>query len=1092
MTTMSSVFVDTSRFVMAKAVATSAADLTLNTLMTNYDKELNEYFGLIASCQDMESFKKETKDFFKRCITSAGVDDSNAENVANKLMGLAQGDVSYNDLLQLALVSEGESLVTEVEGGDLSNAALIKTQIVEFMKYRAPINAVAEFIDYLKKASQTVEDADEIADMTEKKTEFYEEETDLMKLLLDLRNLLIQYDAFNASESLTKTIEDTKKKLGEGEGTYKSRYQVIHKKIVFDLYNTKNITATSLSTINTSAEGNVQKSTKKVWKLVDEEKQVKDPETGEIKTVVEQVYKEVEEEYIDVEKAVKKFFLEMTDYKIAEENFVNSAKDKNFISSKENLTQTYTDSTKNDIYAVQYLAKSLVPLKNTGHPESFRVAANNLVNAKADLDATYAAAKNLSEPEKSEILSPFVTITYHNGDCNASVKTHADNVSEYYGFTSSYFKLYNDYVNRINGISGQATNAERDSLSIAGKGVVGCTARTATNNEIIAIYNDINKARTRFVNAKTKAEAIISKVEAIEKAYEEYNKAFNAWDTAANVSELDGYESDEDIVNVDRNEINNKKQGSYTDQDSTTQMLAKIKQEDINALKTRFNNIKMLMGDAIEAIDDCTYNGTSICQIESLETAIYVAAINQSSFKHADLEAVAFNFATPTLLPVVGPENSPVIYDGQLKLRDDIYEYFKKYILEDDDEGSDSSEGETAKNKIEEMGEKAADNADDSGQLGNNAKELKDSPSRPSKEGSTVTSQSKARAEGKKDIDNASSFASDLFGSFTSTVSTMAVNFRDDLLISDYIMSMFSYDTFENEGKLNYALEKGGYSLSSVSAWNDKKSSYDETFKDTKKTFIYNKTLRNNMINNDTCYSYGNEIEYILYGGSNKANKASAYASIYLLRYVFDLPAVFKAYWNHGVTVSIATAVQGASLGIIPIPLTKLVICLALTAIEAALDMNAIRSGLGVPLVKLQENLFCSLPDPKSFDKSSMKLEYGEDSDAENTDKIGTGGLYFRYGDYLRFFLIFGLMSSEKEKSICLRTADVIQANMRTIGGKDSKFLLSKSQVYYKIDAEVSFEPLMLKIPFNSGIIGDTLDEISEWNQMDVTMVRGY
>jgi len=1090
MMTMGSVFVDTSRFVMAKSVATSAADLTLNTLMTNYDKELNEYFGLIASCQDMESFKKETKDFFKRCIISAGVEETDAGNVANTLMGIVDGDTNYNDLLQLALVSEGESLVTEVDDGDLSNASLIKTQIVEFMKYRAPINAVAEFLDYLTKASKTVEDADEITDMTEKKTEFYEEETDLMKLLLDLRNLLIQYDAFNASESLTVTIENTKKKLGEGENTYKSRYQVIHKKIVFDLYNTKDIIATNLSTINTSATGDIQTSTRKVWKWVNEEKKVKDPETGETTTVIEPVYKEVEEEYIDVEKAVKKFFLEMTNYKIAEKNFVDSAKNKNFISSTENLTQTYTDSTKNDIYAVQYLAKSLVPLKNTGHPESFRVAANNLVNAKADLDATYNAVKNLSEPEKSELLNPVKTITYHNGDCTGSVKTHADNVSEYYQSTASYFKLYNDFANRINGISAEVVKEGKDSLSIAAKGTVGSNARTMTNNEIVDIYNDINAARTRFVNAKAKAEAIISKVEAIEKAYEEYNKAFDAWDTAANVSELDGYEDPKEIVNVDRKEINNKKQGSYTDKDSTTQMLAKIKQEDINALKTRFNNIKMLMGDAIEAVDDCTYNGTSICQIDNLESAIYVAAINQSSFKYADLEAVAFNFAIPSLLPVVDPQNSPVIYDDQLKLRDDIYEYFKKYILEDDDEGSDSSKGEKAKDDIEKMGEAKADSVADSGQLGKNGKELKDSASRPSAEGSTITSQSKDRGDG-KDIDKASSFATDLFKNFSGTVSSLAVNLRDDLLISDYIMSMFSYDTFENEGKLDYALDKEDYSLSTVGAWNTDKGNYSEDFKNEKKTFKYNKTLRNNMINDANCYSYGNEVEYILYGGSNTANKASAYASIYLLRYVFDLPAVFMAYWNHSLTISIATAVQAASLGIIPIPLTKLVICLALCAIEAALDMNAIRSGLGVPLVKGKENLFCTLPDADDVAENSTKLEYSEDS-AENTDKIGTGGFYFRYGDYLRFFLLFGLMSSEKEKSICLRTADVIQANMRTIGGKDSKFLLSKSQVYYKIDAKVSFEPLMLKIPFNSGIIGDTLEEISEWNQMDVTMVRGY
>ena len=1080
MLTLGSVFVDTSRFVMAQSVATSAADLTLNTLMTNYDKELNEYFGLIASCQDMEEFKKETKSFFKRCITSAGVEATDADYFTNKIFAIAEGDVSYDDLLQLALVSEGDSLVTEVEDGDLSNASLIKTQIVEFMKYRAPINAVSDFLSNLLDASKTVEDADEIAEMTEKKTEFYEEENNLMRLLLDLRNLLIQYDAFNANESLTVTIENTKKKLGEGEGSYKSRYEAIHKKIVFDLYNTGGIKAVSQATLS-NYSGNVVKSVETVEKITT----TTDPETGETKTKIESV----QEEVVDLEKAIKNFFREMTNYKTAETNFVNSAKNNNFISDKNNLTQTYTSNTKSDIYDVQYLAKALFPIKNSGYADAFKNAANNLKKAKANLDATYNAVKGMSDTiEKDLILNDRKTITYHNGNVTGTIKTHADNVTEYYNFCTKYFSLYNDFANRITSMSAEAVKAEKDSLSIASSGV-GCVVRTKTNAEVVAIYNDITAARTRFSNAKAKAEAIVSKVEAIEKAYEEYNSAFNAWDTAANTSELDGYEDPKEIVNVDRNEINNKKQGSYTDKDSTSKVLGKIKQEHITELKTRFNNIALLMGDAIDAIDECKYNGTPIAEIHSIDAAIYAANVTEASFNRSKLNAVKFNFTVPSLLPVVGPENSPVIYDEQLQLRDDVYEYFKKYIKEDDDEGS-SSEGEDAKNAIEEMGEKESDSVDDSGQLGVGGMELNQSGNRPSAEGSTDTSQDRDRGDG-KDIDKASSFASDLFKNFSGTLSQLVVDLRDDLLISDYIMSMFSYDTFESEGKLDYALDKQDYSLSTVSAWNTKKAGLSEIWTNEDKTFKYNKTLRNNMINDANCYSYGNEVEYILYGGSNLKNKASAYSSIYLLRYVFDLPAIFMTYWNHTTTIAIATSVQAASLGIIPIPLTKLVICLALCAVEAALDMNAIRSGLGVPLVKKRENLFCSLPtvDP---DSKTTTLTYTEDSD-ENTDKIGTGGAYFRYGDYLRFFLIFGLMNGEKEKSICLRTADVIQANMRKIGGDSAKgFLLSKSQVYYKIDAEVSFEPLMLKLAINSSTVGDLLEEIGEWNTMDVAMVRGY
>ena len=53
---ISSIFVDLSRVHLSKTTAESAADLALNTLLTNYDAELSEYYGLIGSCQDLTEF----------------------------------------------------------------------------------------------------------------------------------------------------------------------------------------------------------------------------------------------------------------------------------------------------------------------------------------------------------------------------------------------------------------------------------------------------------------------------------------------------------------------------------------------------------------------------------------------------------------------------------------------------------------------------------------------------------------------------------------------------------------------------------------------------------------------------------------------------------------------------------------------------------------------------------------------------------------------------------------------------------------------------------------------------------------------------
>ena len=47
-------FGDISRVELSKAEASSAGDLALYSLMSHYDEELKEYYGLVASCQNIE------------------------------------------------------------------------------------------------------------------------------------------------------------------------------------------------------------------------------------------------------------------------------------------------------------------------------------------------------------------------------------------------------------------------------------------------------------------------------------------------------------------------------------------------------------------------------------------------------------------------------------------------------------------------------------------------------------------------------------------------------------------------------------------------------------------------------------------------------------------------------------------------------------------------------------------------------------------------------------------------------------------------------------------------------------------------------
>ena len=72
---VSSLFVDLSRVHMSKAMTESSADLALNTLLTNYDADLSDWYGMVASCQNVDDFYTVSAQYFLRTISSQNLSD---------------------------------------------------------------------------------------------------------------------------------------------------------------------------------------------------------------------------------------------------------------------------------------------------------------------------------------------------------------------------------------------------------------------------------------------------------------------------------------------------------------------------------------------------------------------------------------------------------------------------------------------------------------------------------------------------------------------------------------------------------------------------------------------------------------------------------------------------------------------------------------------------------------------------------------------------------------------------------------------------------------------------------------------------------
>ena len=165
---IASLMVDMSRLNLAKSMAASAGDLTLNTALTNYDSELKTIYGLFATAQNMDEMMESLEEYYRQSIVAAGVDESFATDFAGNLVNKLKEETGTDDIMQIQLTGLD---VETPKGAHLANPAILKSQIVEFMKYRAPVNLGMGLIDSLS----SMKNLKKQMDVVENKNKFYEQ-----------------------------------------------------------------------------------------------------------------------------------------------------------------------------------------------------------------------------------------------------------------------------------------------------------------------------------------------------------------------------------------------------------------------------------------------------------------------------------------------------------------------------------------------------------------------------------------------------------------------------------------------------------------------------------------------------------------------------------------------------------------------------------------------------------------------------------------------------------------------------------------------------------------------------------------------------
>lgn len=1071
----SSIFVDVGRVHLSKGMAQASGELALNTLMTNYDYDLNDWYGMVASCQSIDEFYDISAQYFIRTMKSQNL--SEAETVLlSQQFAAAVGDDSIFDYLKVEEVED--TTVKAVEGANLTNTTLLKNQIVDFMKYRGPIVVAKEIIDRLKNDSSSTEvaQASKNEPLVESKQEFYETEGELTRKAYNTYHYLFENytKARYSNEKLQAEID----KLEASKQTYAE----IHQIMITNLYNTEGLEkflrpteGIDYRTYSYTDSGCHSRKEKEVdqeatdaanaeKRREHEEKKKQQEANGEtvtdddIETVT--IYKDVY--YIDGG-------LMSQNFNRVSEAVTAFEEVKNNLVQEVNSQVPYTAGTTNDIQYWKKASDIINGKSGTNYKEDYLNKARTMLDAYAKMTAMMDCKMGNDLPGGYE------------GTC-ASLKSKVEILQSRY-LTAGYGGSgdgYLDIVNRLERISAANMDKINPNTVKLSSGEQLNTALGRISTDMVAVRELLQKyvdALTDVIEGTGHGRKRVVSLDDLAALAAKYRRDLDEWK---------GYAGSlgTDLAKDDREEIGR----------MSEIMADKIDEPAVAALKTRLLNIRSQLQGFIDAMDAMTYGGKKISQIPNYSTLKSRASSQVSESNIGLTNEELKNYADSTFELLFTPVGEEAIYklnpadDYNLSLNPDynppsvnvpaLYVYLHDKFKESNGEEAD---------KVEDEMDQASGDANDL------LDETKGKSRYPYTGTSNITpSFSQGQTFG---------LVSDGIGGLGSVIEKLldgnVESIRDNLFLTVYAREMFSYATYDNEGMYKI-LAARGYEMTSLD-----KSNFTTTYEDAKEEWLdespkvyQNKSLTNKLINTDHNAAMGAELEYMLYGQSeNVENVKSAYGDIYAIRYTLNLISAFSIFWGAipqpksetgRVIDVVATTLSSTTGGIIPAPAIKVVILSVLTLFETSNDLNRLEAGFPVELYKKSEEYWYYALGGNGGSITNIMDKIKSISDGFDNPK--NEGIF--YSDYLTLFILLGFQG-DKAEDMTRRMAEVIQANMRKLT-KDEGYSMEKSFVYFEADAKLKVDPLLMTLPiftqYNDGYDSSSTD----WCTYNTKVIRGY
>lgn len=1064
-------FGDVSRVLLSKSQAVAASDLALYSLMAHYDEDLKEWYGLVASVDNIDEFYSVTAEYFTGMMSAKGLDGTASELFTAYLSSLQTGK-NFSDFLQVE-VTGATTVDAAPDAGMGGNPALIEDGIVEFMKYRGPVSLASRIYHRFTSTNAvgSLSDASENQPITEKKQEFAEAEGEMMEKLLYTYVALINYDDYRISTG----VPDLQK--------YQNVYAEHLSQIRDDLPKVTQLIARyySYSDGISDAASGFRSFNQPGFKGEDE---VKEPNSGKTFTYDDIGAEEEDGNYSIGASELSSLTQNVDSYL----NAVNNAAS-NVVNTYQNAgleKPTSTNGLNPVVYCMQFQNLGLTNDLNTVNSNA---AALMTIYAKLLLAQTCSMPGKV-QPEDPDWPGIVSSALSRIESARSSYMSYADKSSTFETILADYYdvavnqgtvksvkdrqyEFYSEYCGASVTV-GKFFEAVRSEFG---------TLVEQLDHQLEQIDIVINGGTTSY-HGRDYHPVSLTELKA---KIKEYTDKRNDW----------GDESYKHSTDYAKDEQKEYEREPSNQGEKLAAALEGDGEEAVEVLRTRLTNIRSDMQTLRDKLEAFTYGGTPIYSM-TRESAISAGKtvmptdVSGVSRKLSENDSAAEGYHPKLVSPATGDIYTPPTRVGgedgnEPDLNSDIPKLYQYMV-----EAFPRSKIDSAMDAKEQFEEECKENEGKAQEQADSAQEVDDS--QLDGKGESLPETTGGNGFGVVTVLKA------LVNTIEKLIDGDFGEFRDQIYVVEYAMDMFSYSTFNNEGR--YHLIEAHENTNITSNYTSKYKDYDEEWGKDDPTELnviswnYNQSLTNRQINAENNHANLGEIEYLLYGKSKfNDNLKAAYTDIFVIRLALNIASGFQNFYTpkdaNNVTAiaieTIADIIQGVTMGLVPVPLTKCIIIGILAVCETAYDLKRLKAG--VP-VKLYKDSYEDWMFELSGTKIANLFSSADNPDLEPVDK---DGLF--YSDYMYIFMLMMAGSNDSYKSMLLRIGDLVEANVAK--GKGEDFDLESSMVYFQLNSTLEVKPLLMNLGLVDSMQGYGVDpsgvrEATGWRTYKVSIFRGY